>query len=302
MIKLIVVVTIFLFLLQPSFAQVQANSLTIEVSKDGEATVTEQITPSTSVSRITVDAITSDISNILAVDENNVVLTYSNANDQITIDTLGSASVTLTYSAGIVRKVSSDIWELNYDSSGMQSTVVLPSASDLIDVSEIPIDIVGNVVTMPAGETSLRYKIKSLDTKNFVVEWDDKEYLVHIVTASIVQGFSFEQSSKSLVLTLDTSTPMLAIIPKELLGGPYSVTGSAGDPVDFKQYYQNSTHSWIRVEPNDRNTIKIVGTTVVPELPFQVISAGVAIAVVLLLATLGKKLNFGTSLSSIRRL
>jgi hypothetical protein len=89
---------------------------------------------------------------------------------------------------------------------------------------------------------------------------------VQIITASEVQDFRFDQGSKSVTLTLDTNTPMLAIIPKSLLGGPYSVSGSGDQVLDFRQYHQNSTHSWIRVEPNDSGTVTITGTTVVPEL------------------------------------
>jgi hypothetical protein len=263
--------------------------LTIEISGDGLARVTEEITPSRTVSRINVNAIASNISNILAVDENNIVLSFSHAGSSISIDTLGAANVTLTYSASIVSKAASDIWEVNYDSGDIESTIVLPSMSDIIHVNDIPIDIVDNLVTMPPGPTVLRYTIKSVDTKDFVVAWDGRDYIVHVVTASVVQEFSFEQASKSLTLKLDTSTPMLAIIPVALLGGPYSVTGAGSDPVDFKQYYQNSTHSWIRVEPNDSNSVRIAGTTVVPEFPLLILSAGAAVALGSILSFLSKR-------------
>lgn len=289
MISVIMFLALLQFLPQQSFAQITGDSLTIEISKDGQAKVIEEITPSTTVSRITVRAIASDISNILAVDENKVVLSFSHSDGVITIDTLGSANVTLTYNAKIVSKAASDIWELNYDSTGIQSTIVLPSMSDIIYVNDIPIDIVDNIVIMPPGETSVRYKVKIVATKNFKVSWDDKDYIVDIVTASSVQEFSFEQSSKSIALTLDTSTPMLAIIPRALLGGPYAVTGPAGNPLDFREYHGNSTHSWIRVEPNEGNAVKIVGTTVVPEFPFLPLSAGMAVSIVMLLAMLSKR-------------
>ncbi len=289
MMGIIISLALLQFLIQQSLAQVSGDSLTIEISKDGQARVTEEISPSTTVSRITVSAIAGDISNILAVDENKVVLSFSHSNGIITIDTLGSANVTLTYDANIVSRATSDIWEINYDSTGIPSTIVLPSMSDIIYVNDIPVDIVDNIVTMPPGETSVRYKVKSVDTKNFEVTWDGKDYLVNIVTASSVQEFSFEQGSKSIALTLDTSTPMLAIIPRSLLGGPYAVTGPAGNLLDFREYHGNATHSWIRVEPNDGNAVKIVGTTVVPEFPFLPLAAGMAVTIVLLLAMLGKR-------------
>ncbi len=291
----LVVSTIFffaMFQLPESFAQVTGNSLTIEVSSDGLARVTEEIAPSRTVSRITVNTIASNISDILAVDENNIVLSFSHAGSSIAIDTLGAANVTLSYSASIVSKAASDIWEVSYNSGGIESTVVLPSMSDIVYVNDIPIDIVDNVVTMPPGATVLRYAIKSVDTNDLVVAWEGRDYVVHVVTASVVQEFSFEQGTKSLTLKLDTSTPMLAIIPVSLLGGPYSVTGAAGDPVDFRQYHQNSTHSWIRVEPSDGNSVRITGTTVVPEFPLIILYAGVAVALGSLLSFLNKRSTY----------
>lgn len=273
---------------QASFGQVSADTVTIEVSKEGDVTVTQDITASTTVSRISVNPIAKDISDILAVDENALVLSFSDSEEFITIDTLGSANVTLTYSAKIADKVASDIWELNYNSTGIQSTIVLPVLSEIIYVNDIPIDIVGNILTMPPGETSVRYKIKTVDTKDFPVEWDDREFQVQVVTSAEVQDFRFMQSSKSLELTLDTSMATLVIIPRSLLGGPYTVSGPGGESMDFRQYYQNSTHSWIRVEPNDIHAMKIVGTTVIPEFPLMNILGGLAMAMVLLLAILNK--------------
>lgn len=273
----------------PSLGQVPTDALTIEVSKEGDVKVTQYVTASTTVSRITVNPITEDISDILAVDENNEVLSFSDSEEFITIDTLGSANVTLTYDAKIVNRVASDIWELNFNSTGIQSTIVLPALSEIIYVNDIPIDIAGNILTMPPGETSVRYKIKSVDTRDFSVEWEDREYQVQVVTSSEVQELRFVQSLKSLELTLDTSMATLVIIPKSLLGGPYRVSGPAGESMEFRQYYQNSTHSWIRVEPNDINAMNIVGTTVIPEFPLLHLFGGFAMAMVLLLAILNKR-------------
>jgi hypothetical protein len=271
--------------LQPSFAEFTEDSLTIEISKSGQAEVTEEITPRTTVSRISVTAIAQNISNILAVDENNVILSTSHSDGIIRIDTLGSSRVTLTYIAQIVSKVSSDIWELSYASSDIESDIILPSGSDIIYVNNIPIDINENIVTMPSGEViTIRYKIKDLAASNFVASWEDTDYVVQIVTISRVYNFNFDQSSKAVTLTLDAGAPVLAIIPKSLLGGPYTVQGSDGGSISFRHYYQNLTHSWVRIEPSDSDTIKIIGTTVVPEfLFFMAFPIAMTSAVILLM-------------------
>ena len=270
---LVLLSTLPVSLLQSSFAQFTGDTLTIEISRSGQAQVTAEITARTTVSRINVQAIASNVSNILAVDENNIVLStsYDASGPTMTIDTLGSSHVTLTYTAQIVTKVSSDMWEVFYGSSEIQSTIILPSGSEIIYVNNIPIDIIENMVTMPSEEEiTMRYKIKDVAPGNFVASWEDTDYVVQIVTISRIFDFNFEQSSKAITLTLDAGAPVLVIIPKTLLGGPYTVQGSDSSPITFRHYYQNSTHSWLRIEPSDTDTIKIVGTTVVPEFIFLI--------------------------------
>lgn len=279
-------------LLQPSFAQFTEDSLTIEVSKSDQVRVTEEITPRTTVSRISVNAITKNITNILAVDENNIILSSSASEGTIRIDTLGSSHVTLTYSADIVSKTSSNSWQLSY-SSDTQSDIILPSGSDIIYVNTIPVDINENIVTMPPGDSiTLRYKIKSVATSNFLAFWEDKSYVVQAVTASTIINFTFEQGSKSIVLNVDADTPLLVIIPKSLLGGPYSVKNADDSPAPFKQYYQNSTHSWLRIEPSNTDSIRIIGTTVVPE--FILIAFPLAMASAVILLIILKQRSFST--------
>lgn len=271
-------------MLQSSFAEFAKDSLTIEISKSGQAQVTEEITPRTTVSRISVTAIAQNISNILAVDENNVILGASHSDGIITIDTLGSSRVTLTYIAQIVTKLSSDMWELSYASSDIESAIILPSGSDIIYVNNIPVDINENIVTMPsAEEITMRYKIKNVAASNFVASWEGTDYVVQIVTISRVYNFNFEQSSKAVVLTLDAGAPVLVIVPKSLLGGPYTVQGSDGSPISFRHYYQNLTHSWVRIEPSNSETVRIIGTTVVPEFDFLVFPLAMASSMILFL-------------------
>lgn len=285
------VLIVLMSTLQPAFAQFTKESLTIDVSKSGQAQVTEEINAKTTVSRISVQAIDTNITNVLASDQNNILLSTSYDSGTITIDTLGSSHVTLTYGAQIVTKISSDMWELSYQGSEIQSTIVLPSGSDIIYVDNIPIDINENVLTMPpAGELiTVRYKIKSLATNNFVASWEDTDYFVQVVTASKINNFNFDQPSKAIVLTLDPGQTVLAIVPKSLLGGPYLVEDTGGSPLSFRQYYQNSTHSWIRIEASNSDTIKIIGTTVVPEFPMSLIVMAAAIGSTVAIMAIAKR-------------
>jgi hypothetical protein len=274
------------------YAQFSEDSLTVKLSATGEATVTDEITTSTIVPRITLSPISPNISNLLAVDESDIILKSNLTNNEIIIDTLGAAHVTLTYNADILNSTQ-DIWSVHYTST-TNSTVVLPSGSELLFVNNIPIDIVENTVVMPPGDTSLSYKTRGIMTGTFSVAWEGIQYQIGTLSASQIRSVSFDQASKSIVLGLDSQDPILVIIPKTLLGGPYEVhSNNEQQAVQFKEYYQNVSHSWVRIEPpSNSNSIRITGTTVIPEFPITALQiAGITTSLFVFLSAIGKRLS-----------
>ena len=56
------------------------------------------------------------------------------------------------------------------------------------------------------------------------VEWEENKFNVEIITDSKVNGFNFEQTSKSISFEVNEKNKIFSIIlPEELLGGPYLV-------------------------------------------------------------------------------
>jgi hypothetical protein len=275
--------SIYPLLLQSAFGQFTEDTLTVDLSATGEARITEELTPSTTAARVTVSSISPKVSNILAVDESNIILKSVLTNDEIRIDTLGAAHVTLTYNAEILNRTS-DIWNVQY-TSAINSKVVLPPGSELLFVNNIPNDIVENTIIMPAGEVSLSYKTRGVTADTFIVTWNGTDYRVGILSVSKIRSLNFEQRSKSVVLGLDSRETILVIMPKALLGGPYDVRAGNGDQiVQFNEYYQNASHAWIRLEPSNTNSIRIIGTTVIPEFQFPPLAVGgITVSLVILL-------------------
>lgn len=262
----LILASIFL-VLQPLtqlvYAEYKELNLQITVSQD-QARVVEQINPRTIVSTITIQAISSDISHVLATDQDNVVLATSQSGNMIRIDTLGAAHVTLTYNANIVTK-NSGVSTISYNGSNIESTVVLPLVSDIVSVNNVPNDISNNKITMPAGIVSISYVTRMVTENTLTATWNGTNYEVNVITASKLEKFGFDHKSRNIAFTVDEQAPALVILPKTLLGGQYTVTLN-GNTTTFKDYYQNATHSWIRIDPSSSGTIKITGTTVaVPE-------------------------------------
>ena len=252
-----------------SHAEFVENSLTIIVSTNGITNVIEKINTRTTVSSIKIPSISNKISNILATDEKNTILSATQNGNLIKIDTLGASRVTLKYNANILEKTLG-IWNLVY-SGHIPSAIILPPTSDIVSVNNIPIDIKDGTVMMPAGDVSLSYIVRTVSTNSFIASWNNSNYPVKIITASKVDNFGFVQNSKTISLTVDNNAPMLVIISKSLLGGPYGVQLN-DHQIEFKEYYQNSTHSWLRIDPPSSGSIKIIGTsTIIPEFPIALL-------------------------------
>jgi hypothetical protein len=174
----------------------------------------------------------------------------------------------------------------------VDSRIIMPSGSELLFVNNIPLDIVEDTITMPAGEVAISYRTRGVTADTFTVSWNGTDYHVGILSASSVRSLNFEQASKSIILGLNSREPLLVIIPKVLLEGPYEVRGSAGaQDVQFKEYYQNASHTWVRVEPSSNtNSIRIIGTTVIPEFQFSSLAvAGLTISLLLTLFYASRK-------------
>jgi len=285
---------VIVFLLIPlalplSYAEFSENSLTIAISSTGMVKVIEKISPRVTVSSIHIPVISNKISNILATDEKNTVLSVVQNGNTIRIDSLGASHVTLTYSVNILEKTSG-IWNLAYNGH-MVSAIILPPMSNIISVNTVPLDIKNDTVMMPAGEISLSYTVRTMSTNNFAASWNNSNYQVKIITASKVDNFAFVQNSKTVSFTVDNNAPILVILSKSLLGGPYGIQLN-DHPIEFKNYYQNSTHSWLKIDPTSSGSIKIIGTTVIPEFPVTYLVLIVSIASLIVFFKIPSALKF----------
>ena len=242
---LLFVVTLSFFL-HNSYAQSNLDELSIEITPDGKAKVTENIKTRTILSNIQIQLLTDKISNILATDENNILLKTKQTDNILKIDTLGASRVTLRYTANIVTQ-SSGVWMISYDSP-LKSKIVLPSFSTITPTTSIPLDVDDDVIIMPSGKVSLSYTIKPVTENTFSLTSIGQPNIIKIITASKIS--QFQQTYDGMTMELDDNAPMLIIIPKSTFSKPYQITLNSS-PIDFKQYYANATHNWIRIQPSE---------------------------------------------------
>ena len=98
------------------------------------------------------------------------------------------------------------------------------------------------------------------------VEWEENKFNVEIITDSKVNGFNFEQTSKSISFEVNEKNKIFSIIlPEELLGGPYLVLLD-GEKIDYQQQQvKDEKNILLSIKPQSTGEITIIGTTVIPE-------------------------------------
>jgi len=243
-----------LLLFIPVSVDSQQPILVVELSSNGEATVTQLLSAKSIVSSISVPLISDRISKVLVTDERGILLKTTQSGNSLDIATLGASGVTLTYKADIT-SFDSQAWNVSYESE-TETVVVLPQLATIVSVSSIPIDIEDNAVIMPPGPVSITYTISEVSTKTFFVLEAGQNYPVDITSASKIDDF-FKQSNESR-FGISSSATLLVVVPSIVLPNPIDASLNGGE-VSFNPYYNNGTHNWIRVDPHEAGVIEIGG-------------------------------------------
>ena len=252
----IIVILLVLVGVTTGFAQLGEEHVKITVTSEGKAKISQTIFPKTFVSTIDVNIISEKISNLLAIDEENILLGITQNQDLLKIATLGADTVDLKYNADILT-YESGVFRLKYNSE-LESRVSLPPLSKLVSLNTIPIEITDKEYILPPGDISLSYTIRPVTSKEFFVPVGNSEYKVETITAAKIEAFS--ANSNEIQFIIKDKAIVLTIIPKEVMVNPNDALLN-GEEVDFSQFHQNATHSWIRIDPHEKGLVRILDTT-----------------------------------------
>ena len=148
------------------------------------------------------------------------------------------------------------------------TSFILPEGANLIFVNDRPVYLGEKKgITCHGCQMVLQYSIDEPRTYQNI-KWEDKEFLVEIISHSSIDNFLFDQPTKSITFDVSEKNRFVTtIIPLELLWGPYAVFLD-DEKVYFHEYINNGTHVWLNIKPETSGKVTIIGTTVVPEFPF----------------------------------
>ncbi len=140
----------------------------------------------------------------------------------------------------------------------------------------------------------------ALPAKNIKIEIDGREFVVLVNGTGEADLIELNKETTSLALLLRSakSTSINVTVPRELLGGPYGVgmkyKQQEWEPREL-EVNQNYTHATFFINlPSGETTIRILGTTVIPEFPVAFIVLGASLAG-LLIASRYRSLKFHRS-------
>ena len=252
-----------------SYAQYSTFRLMIIASQDGSVNVTHELNVDETAASINVKALSSKINDLLAVDENNIALATIIEGSIIKIDSLGASRVTVSYQVDILER-SGDVFTFSF-TSDTKTFVKLPKSAEIIYLNDFPLEMSGENLVMPAGDTEISYVLRETAAKQFDANWEDKNYPVEISTSASIENFQFVQQNKLISFSIGDASITTVKIPKVLLGGPFIVLLN-GKSTSFSEYYSDASHSWLRIEPASKGKVEIKGTTVIPEFPFYALS------------------------------
>ena len=241
-------------------AQIGENYLTITITSDGKAKVSQVLFPKTYVSTIDAHLISNQISNMLVTDEKDIFLGTTQNEDSVKIATLGASTVDLKYNADVI-SYESGIFRLKYNSE-QESRVILPPLSKIVSINTIPIEVNERNYILPSGDISVSYTIRPVTSQEFIIPVGGNEQKIEAITAAKIEEFAV--NDKEIQFIIKDKATVLIIIPTLVLANPDDITLN-NEPVDFREFHQNSTHSWIRIEPHEKGLVKIFDSTPVSD-------------------------------------
>lgn len=111
----------------------------LSVYANGYVQVSQVLPVDSRATSVQITLLSGVVSNLVATDQNGSPLSYSfnSGGANVTVYTLGAASVTLRYDTNALTSKNGTVWTLGY-SARYNSTVVLPQLATLISVSGIP--------------------------------------------------------------------------------------------------------------------------------------------------------------------
>ena len=248
----------------------------ITIGEHGEVHVLHEIKKSNTA--VQVNTIDGTISNLKVIDvEGNNIEYGTTGRENTTGITIFSSKedVIIEYDLADAVFYKDGMWVWDFFNEET-STIIFPEGVDLVFVNDRPVLLQNAKGITCYGRSQnaicdayIEYAINE-STDLTKVQWEDRNFDVGIRTQAEISSFNFDQPTKSISFSVNGDNQLVTlIIPLELLWNPYEVY--LNDQKILKhEFFSNGTHVWLNIRPENSGTIRVIGTSVVPEFPLFV--------------------------------
>jgi len=144
------------------------RELALTVYADGVVAVDYAVEVDPTRARVNLTLFGVQYLDLIVEDQDGLPLDYSTTEDGLTVDTLGSTSVFLSYLTPDLTDKSARIWVLSV-STPVSSSILLPESSTIVGLNVVPLSL-GSLdgsplLTMPAGDVEVDYIIGVVGTR-----------------------------------------------------------------------------------------------------------------------------------------
>ncbi len=162
-IKAIGLLVITLVALIPWVSGYTVSSLVLTVYSDGYVKVNYEVMPGDYESQIQLPLLGQHSEDFVVEDGNGNPLDFRVENGSLLIYTGDATLVNIYYYTPDLTSKEGIVWTLHVQAN-TSFTVILPEKSIVVDLSDIPLEIAGNSITMPPGNQSISYTLEERAT------------------------------------------------------------------------------------------------------------------------------------------
>jgi len=182
--------------------------------------------------------------------------------------------VTIEYDLADLLILKENVWTLDDFYFPIEILFLFPENLDLVFVNERPINLGlldAKGIRCHGCYMTLEYIVNEPIIFNDVI-WEDEKFTVEIRTFAEISSFNFEQQTKIISFDINNENQFVTLkIPLELLWNPYEVyLGEgflAGKQILNHELIIEEGFAQLNIRPDTTGTVRIIGTTVIPEFP-----------------------------------
>ncbi|ALM74820.1 helix-turn-helix transcriptional regulator [Thermococcus barophilus] len=196
--KTITLISLALLIIPLVSAEFTVSELELTIYRDGYVEVSYQIIPSDYAVQISAPLLGENYENLIVEDENGNPLNFEISGNSVVIYVDDAQLIKLSYYTPDLTSKHGLVWTLNV-SSPYPFKVVLPQNAIVVDLSDIPLSISANVISMPPGNQSISY------TLGYGVEKASQNWVYYLITSVLIISAVFigiklisKRSSKSI--------------------------------------------------------------------------------------------------------